>query len=400
MLRGMDEEVIPVGVRLMIAAFPDDAPRGSVTRFCAEHQISKSWFYELRARSREAGPDGYQGVFPRSRAPKSSPHQISPQLADVACQIRQELQLDGWDHGPISVRVKMTERGLPAPSRATLARLFLTRGLVEPAPNKRPRSSYRSYASPLPNMLWCADGFDYTLATGRMVCILQLLDDCSRYDLGSRAATGETSHEIQAMLTAAITAHGQPQRFLTDNGAGFNPSRRGHNGTVEAWLRSLGVHPITCRPSHPQGNGKAERGHQTLQRWLAARDPADSIDALQNLLEAYRGPYNNRAHQALDMATPQQIWDQRPHAQPLHPGDLPSTTIDKKIKVAANGNVTTGHWGTVNIGTKHAGEHVIVLIDPTMINILDELGTFIRTITIEPARTYYRLTPPPTNTVH
>ena len=391
MLRVMGQKVIAVSVRLLVASFPEDAPRGAVTRFCAEHGISRSWFYEMRARARAA--EGYEELFPRSRAPKNRPQQISPQVADLACELRSKLQREGWDCGPLSVQVQMRGHNLPVPSRATLARLFAARGLVEPAPNKRPRSSYRSYASPLPNMLWCADGFDYQLASGTTVCVLQLLDDCSRMDLGSRAASGETSREIKAMLQAAIDSHGQPHRFLSDNGAGFNPSRRGRVGQVESWLRSLGVQPITCRPAHPRGNGKAERGHQTLQRWLAARDPASSLEQLQDLIEQFRDGYNHRPHQGLGMATPQQVWDTRPHAEALHPGQIPQRMIDKRIKVAANGNVATGHWGTVNIGNRHAGEYVIVVVDQATISVLDELGTFLRTVRIEPGRTYYGLKP-------
>lgn len=67
--------------------------------------------------------------------------------------------------------------------------------------------------------------------------------------------------------------------------------------------------------------------------------------------------------------------------------------IDKRIKVAANGNVATGHWGTVNIGNRHAGEYVIVVVDQATISVLDELGTFLRTVRIEPGRTYYGLKP-------
>lgn len=380
----MTQKVVALDIRLLIASFPDDAPRGAVARFCAEYGISRSWFYELRSRMRD--DPGVTAVLARSRAPKTSPQQISAVVADLACEIRQKLADDGWDHGPVSVLAEMAGHNVPLPSRATLARLFRARGMVEPAARKRPRSSYRSYAHPLPNMLWCADGFDYQLASGRPVTVLQLLDDCSRYDLGSRAATGETSTEIKAMLEIAIATHGRPQRFLSDNGAGFNPSRRGHVGHVESWLRSQHVTPITSRPGYPQGNGKAERGHQTMQRWLHARPAASSLTALQELVDQFRAAYNHRPHQALDMATPTQIWETLPHAEPQA---ARPRTIDKRIKVAANGNIALGRWGTVNIGTNRAGTYVIVLIDATTITIFDDIGTFLRSITIEAGRTYY-----------
>lgn len=393
MLRSREKRVVPLEVRVLIAGFPQKPRRGAVTKFCAEHDISRSWFYELR--SRMADDPQVSAILPRSRAPKNSPHQISEPVADLACEIRKKLAGDGWDNGPLSVRAEMAGHNVPVPSRATLARLFTARGMVTPAPRKRPRSSYRSYAYELPNMMWCSDGFDYLLAGGAKAVVLQLLDDCSRYDLGSYAASGETSREIRAMLDTAIAAHGVPQRMLTDNASAFNPSRRGHIGQVEAWLRSLGVDTKTCRPRYPQGNGKAERSHQTMKRWLAARPPAATLEDLQALIEQYRAGYNQRPHQALAMATPAHVWNHLPHAEPPTPAAITAQLIDKRIKVAANGNVATGRTGTINIGTTHAGHHVIVLIEQTTISILDDLGTFIRTVTIEPGRTYYGLKPRP-----
>jgi hypothetical protein len=46
----------------------------------------------------------------------------------------------------------------------------------------------------------------------------------------------------------------------------------------------LGIKPITSSPHHPQTCGKNERGHQTLQQWLAARPTAATLTELQALL--------------------------------------------------------------------------------------------------------------------
>lgn len=62
-------------VRLAIARWPDDAPRGSVTTFCAEHGITRKTFYAIRARAVEEGQAA--ALEPRSRRPKSSPAKIT-----------------------------------------------------------------------------------------------------------------------------------------------------------------------------------------------------------------------------------------------------------------------------------------------------------------------------------
>ena len=61
-------------VRLAIAQWPDDAPRGAVTTFCAEHSISRKTFYVLRRRPRLEGPAAV--LEPRSRRPRTSPARL------------------------------------------------------------------------------------------------------------------------------------------------------------------------------------------------------------------------------------------------------------------------------------------------------------------------------------
>ncbi|WP_369798507.1 helix-turn-helix domain-containing protein, partial [Mycobacterium sp. URHB0044] len=62
-------------VRLAISQWPDDAPRGAVSTFCAEHGISRKSFYALRKRVKTDGPAAV--LEPRTRRPKSSPSKLS-----------------------------------------------------------------------------------------------------------------------------------------------------------------------------------------------------------------------------------------------------------------------------------------------------------------------------------
>ena len=68
-------EPIDPRVRLAISQWPDDAPRGAVSTFCAEHGISRKSFYELRKRAKVEGPAAV--LEPRSRRPRSSPSKLS-----------------------------------------------------------------------------------------------------------------------------------------------------------------------------------------------------------------------------------------------------------------------------------------------------------------------------------
>ena len=130
-------EPIDPRVRLAISQWPDDAPRGAVSTFCAEHGISRKSFYELRRRARLDGPAAV--LEPRSRRPRSSPAKLTEQVKQQAIQVRAALEASGLDHGPISVHDKMRAMGLaPVPSTASLARIFRAAGVARLEPKKKP----------------------------------------------------------------------------------------------------------------------------------------------------------------------------------------------------------------------------------------------------------------------
>lgn len=82
-------------------------------------------------------------------------------------------------------------------------------------------------------------------------------------------------------MQKGIAARGVPQRLLTDNGAALNPSRRGVEGQLVAYVTSLGVKAITGKPYKPITQGKNERFHQTLFLWLDKQPMAQSHAELQ-----------------------------------------------------------------------------------------------------------------------
>lgn len=172
----------------------------------------------------------------------------------------------------------------------------------------------------------------------------------------------------------------------------YNPHRRGFVGVVASWLQHQGVKPITCRINHPRGNGKAERGHQTMQKWLAARPRATTLQELQSQIDGYREYYNNRPHQArrrntstgLGPVTSRRTAGARVRSRPI---------LIRPIKVAPNGNIAVRPYGAINVGSRYSGQYAHVLIRPreATITVFDTIGTEIRTITIDPDRTYYGL---------
>jgi putative transposase len=313
-------EPIDSRVRLAISQWPDDAPRGAVSTFCREHGISRKSFYELRKRARLDGPAAV--LEPRTRRPRSSPSKLTDEVKAQAVGVRAALEASGLDYGPISVHDKMHAMGLGrVPSTASLARIFREAGVARVEPKKRPRSAWRRFVYPAPNACWQLDATEYVLTGGRKCVIFQLIDDHSRYAVASLVASGETAKAAIAVVDKAITAHGVPQRLLSDNGAALNPSRRGYVGQLVDHVGRLGVEAITGKPHKPTTQGKNERFHQTLFRYLDKQPLADTLPELQAQVDAFDHIYNTqRPHQGLPgRATPLTAWQATPKADAPRP---------------------------------------------------------------------------------
>lgn len=361
-------------VRLAITTWPPDAPRGAVSTFCLEHGISRETFYAIRRRVEAEG--SVAALTPRSRRPKKSPTKLTEAVKEEAIRVRAALEQSGMDAGPISVFDMMTDLGMvPVPSIASLARIFRAAGVARLEPDKKPRSAYRRFVYPAPNACWQLDATEYVLAGGRTCVIFQLEDDHSRYAIASHVARSENATDAIAVMKKGIEAHGVPERLLTDNGAALNPTRRGLFGQLVGYVTVLGVTPITGRPYKPTTQGKNERFHQTLFRWLNKQPIAETIEQLQAMVDEFDVIYNTRRHhQALpDRMTPAQAYAATPKTAP--PTPRPDAGFHT-LQVRANGNIRV-RGVAFQIDSRRAGEPVHVLDTITEILITDTAGVIL-----------------------
>ena len=316
-------------------------------------------------------------------------------IEDLAVQIRKDLADQGLDHGPVTVRWHLQHAGLKAPAASTLARIFTARGLVTPQPQKRPKTSYRRFCFAQAHECWQLDAFQWPLADDTAVAVYQLSDDCTRLAIASHVGARENAAGARAVVDAGIAAYQVPVLLLTDNGAAFNRDRMGHTTQLAAYLRGLGCKPITGRPSHPQTQGKNERVHQTLQKWLRARPPATTIAELQARCEEFDELYNHRRpHQALGMRTPAQALATALHAVPPQRSPQPQTTpVDRTRLLERHADDQGKIWVDecrILLGAEHARATIAVLASGHTLNIFTTHGgTFIRTVILEPGRHYY-----------
>jgi len=266
-------------------------------------------------------------------------------------------------------------------------------GFVNPQPQKRPRSSFIRFEADMPNERWQADITHVRLGDGQEVEILDVIDDHSRLFIASVARARFKAADVVQSFHEAGASHGFPAQLLTDNGAVFTAAPRGGRCALELETARLGIRSVHSAPYHPQTCGKVERLHQTLKRFLSKQDPAETIEQLQDQLDAFRDYYNTvRPHRSLGRRTPAEAFAARPKAVPSLQGlEVPGRFRLRRDKVDITGVVTLRHNSRlhhIGIGRKLFGTRVLVLVDGLQVRVITEDGELLRDLVLDPSRDY------------
>ena len=365
----------------------------SVTAAAAAYGISRQQLTRLVRRYRDGGLDALE---PRSRRPLTNPRHTLDAVRERIVALRRELTAHGLDAGPVTIAWHLEREGRPVPSTSTIRRLLHAAGLVVPEPRKRPRSSWLRWEAAMPNELWQSDFTHWRLANGSEVEIIDWLDDHSRYLLGLTACTRVAGDDVVATFLAAGEEYGWPAATLTDNAAVYTSRFTGGRNGFEYLLAYLGIRQKNGAPGHPQTQGKIERFHQTLKRWLASQPAADSLAELQAQLDRFRVAYNEqRPHRAVGRIPPAEAYTARPKARPAGRG-APGHFRLRYDVTDGKGAMTlrrAGRLHHLNAGVAHARRQVLAIIDEQEVTVVSlATGEILSTHRIEPAKGYWRNT--------
>ena len=349
-----------------------DASTINVTEFCRQHQISTWWFYEQRRRFKA---EGDVGLEPRSRAPHLIANKTPIEVEEAIVAKRKELADGGFDAGPASIVWHLRHLdGLP--SESTIWRILSARGHITPEPNKAPKPKGRRFQAERANESWQLDDTPWQLADGTEVKILNVVDDHSRLAVASVALASTTgAATLDAVATGAQTL-GWPARFQSDNAKAFR------DVLAEA-LAELGIAAAHSRPYHPQTNGKVERFHQTVKRWLAKQPGADTLAELQTQLDIFRHHYNHlRPHRSLNRDHPAHVWTNAPKTGPAGK-PLGATTRTHHGTVTSHAYISATNRYQISLGTEHAGKTHLTIVTGTNCHVFIN-GKLVRALTLDP----------------
>ena len=282
-------------------------------RFGISAEVGYKWLRRAQAGDAE--------LADRSRRPHSSPERSSPEI--VAAVLEARTAHPAW--GARKLKGWLDQRGLAAPAASTVHEILRRHDRIDPlgAPD-RGRQRFEREA---PNELWQMDFKGWVTLTGGERCHpLTIIDDHSRFVPCLKACADQQSHTVKSHLETTFRRYGLPEAIFVDNGSPWGDVRGRGWTKLGVWLLKLGVSLIYSRPYHPQGRGKNERFHRSLNAEVFALRRFASFPQVQRAFDAWREVYNfERPHEALDLEPPASRY--RPSRRPM-PDRVPKIEYD------------------------------------------------------------------------
>jgi len=350
---------------------------------------SKSWVHRHVALYRAGGEEA---LAPLKRGPKVPANLTSATLEGEIVAWRKRLAEDGLDAGARTIAWHLNQSGVEVPALSTIHRVLRRRGFVTPQPQKRPRSSWIRFESDLPNETWQSDMTHWHLKDDQPVEIINFVDDYSRAALSSEAVPVATAPEVVRVFYETAALYGLPASVLSDNGAIYTTAYRGSHSGMEVELATLGIAFKHGKPYHPQTQGKVERFHLTLKKWLAKKPAVATLAELQAQIDRFVHIYNEERPHTARGCPPMQAWRALDKAtieidgQPL----LAHTRV-RRDRVDKTGCFTLRHRSKLHhvaVGRAHKGKHVLILVADLDIRVIDENGVTLRHLELDPSVDY------------
>lgn len=150
--------------------------------------------------------------------------------------------------------------------------------------------------------VWSYDFIQDSLADGRTVRILSVIDEYSRECVMLRAARSFPARRVIDCLEELLVTTGRkPDWLRSDNGPEFVAGR------VQAWMKEAEVGSAYIKPGSPWENGHVESFHASLRAEFLDRELFFSMKEVSVMLEDWRHHYNHeRPHGSLANLPPVQ----------------------------------------------------------------------------------------------
>lgn len=188
-------------------------------------------------------------------------------------------------------------------NRKRVQRLWREEGLRVPQKTRKRRRTgdpeVRWLRAERPNQLWALDyQYDQT-ADGRMLRLLNIVDEFTREALVMQVERSITAEQTVSALEQLVAGRGAPENIRCDNG----PELTAH--ALRDWCASTAVTTSYIEPGAPWQNPFAESFNARVRDELLNLEEFSCLAEAQILAEAWRQDYNREhPHSALGMRSP------------------------------------------------------------------------------------------------
>ena len=249
--------------------------------------------------------EGFEGLARRERNDKGISKSISPEVLEMAGEMRRELP-----RRSAGLICELLEREGHKVARSTLERQLREKGLSRKqlASESKARGATRRFQRVGRNTLWQSD-VKYGIYLPDpdnpkkkiRTYLLAIIDDATRAVVHAEFYPDQKQPILEDGLRKAILRYGVPRNIYVDNGKIF----------ISTWLQlacaKLNIRHLRAKPYNAEGKGKVERFNRTVENFLAelSLQKAQTLDELNNLFGAWLSEgYNHKAHSALNGKTP------------------------------------------------------------------------------------------------
>lgn len=222
---------------------------------------SKRWLFKWIARYQTGDPHWSQDL---SRAPKIVHNRADPEMEDLICTIRKELDDEDEFYGAQSILWYLEDMALlHIPSLRTINRILKRKGLIQPRDKRyRPKGKvYPAIEAKRPNYLHQMDIFGPRYLKGPVRFYSANVMDICTHRVAINPVESRNSRFITRALVATWKRLGIPKYLQLDNHISLRGSNRYPRsfGSVIKLCLHLGIEPVFIPLNEPWRNGSIEK---------------------------------------------------------------------------------------------------------------------------------------------
>ena len=269
----------------------------SKAALCREYGISRPTGDKWIARYLAGEP-----LSDKSRAPFRTPGRTPREVEALIVQARAEHRA----LGAVKIKQILENAGYTdLPCAKTINNIFSRNGLIQKEDSQAATPHVR-FEKAEPNDMWQADfKGHFAMLDGKRCHPLNVIDDCSRFNLCTEALAHETFQAVKPVFERLFREYGMPRSLLCDNGNPWGTAQSLGYTSFEVWLMELGILTLHGRVRHPQTQGKEERYNRSFTRECLKGQSFRDLAHAQECFREYRDFYNRvRPHFALDLEVP------------------------------------------------------------------------------------------------